>query len=157
MRYFIIAVTMAILTFLGIIIKNKKNTGVNSSTLLKQPKYYLYAGIFGVIIFSLIAIIILYQETLVIASILILPLIVCILVSVGIIIFQLNWQLKIENDLLIYSNFFKKEKKFQIKKIIINSLSARYDVIYEQKTIIKISYLLECSTDFIKELQLRKK
>ena len=47
--------------------------------------------------------------------------------------FQLNWQIKIEDDELIYINFFKKKKNFQIKKLTIKNLSARYDVIYEGK------------------------
>jgi hypothetical protein len=110
MKYFIIIITLVILAILGVIIKNKNIKGSNSSLMLKQPKYYLYVGIFGVIIFSVIGLMILYQEELLIAIILILPLIFCISISVAIIMFQLNWQIKIEDDELIYINFFKKKK-----------------------------------------------
>lgn len=150
----IIALVIAIQIFTKVL-RSKKIKDQSDILLdfIKQPKYYLYVGIGGLIIFTSGGIYAYIDNAWPYS-------IICGLIDlfyIWIILLQTNWKIEIRETEFTYRNIFGKRKIYKYEDVVVKKLSRSTRFYYNDKHIVSVSYLLDNWDALEKSIQNFKK
>lgn len=150
----IILIVVALITSIGgrwLIKKaNAKPIKITNSNTIRQPKFYLYVGIGGIIFFLALGFFFLFAPDRMIVDFefgmrlfaFFLLLAICIPYSI-IIFLQINWKIEIGKDEFSFTNTFRKKRTYKFDDVELKLLSRSTRFYHNDKYIVGISYLQE--------------
>ncbi len=117
--------------------KNKKDI-IKKTNVIRQPILYLYAGIAGITLFTLLSLYFLFIQKELPSFII---MIVLDIPYIFIMLFQFFWKIEVNNDSFNYRNMFGKIKEFKFEDIQVKEIGKGTRIYINGKHIVGISYL----------------
>ncbi len=149
----IFIIVSAILLPIGVVQSKKKSK--NTPTNLKAPIYALYIGILGCLFYVVLGIMLVVDMGAV-GLIIILFLCPIVLICLWLILYQKNWNVKIEGNTFIYVNWQKKSQVFDIAELQMKTNYQHIIFSKGKKCIVRISYTMPSILAFAKNFNLLK-
>ena len=154
-EYVVFGASMIILVVLMVLFRyglskktNRKTKIIKNSNIIRQPKFYFYVGIAGIVVFFSMAILgLVAPDNMVIQNDFMERIIICIVLLlvcvpyVFIILFQLNWRVEIGENEFTFTNIWGIKRKYLFEEIVIKQLGRSSKFYCRGKLIIGISYL----------------
>ena len=141
LRYVTIGLTILLI---GLIRLGYKSKSISHENLIKQPVIAFWGGMFSAFIFALIVIISPLlptssdSETVLVARI---YFILAMIFSLILVWYYIIWEIKLDKTTFTYRNFLGKVRKYDYITCTYLTKSARVDIYYDKKCIIRISAL----------------
>lgn len=156
MKWFWILLMIAFMVLFSFLLKkaNYRNQKKTNDYTIKQPYWYLYVGIFGLVAFNLIGFIFLIEQKEIDSWICML------LISIPyifIIMYERNWKVEFDDDYFIFTNIWRVKKKYLYEQIEILSTGRSIKIYYKKRKIISISTLIINSNELERKIYKYKK
>lgn len=147
MRYIGSLITIGILILVKILFRifGRKNTKIKPfvvSDFIKWPKYYLYSGIFVLVVFVSGGIYACIDDALGFGIFFIL---LGLLSGSWIILLQVNWEIKLGKTEFTYRNFFRIKKTYKYDEVVVKNYAAIAKFYVNKKHIVTISHIQDNS------------
>ena len=156
MKWVWILLLIAFMVSFSIFLKKanyQNQTKINNYTI-KQPHWYLYIGIFGLIGFNLIGIIFLVYQKEIFSW---LSMILISIPYIFVILFERNWKIEFDDTCFTFTNIWKVKKKYLYNQIEIVNTGRAIRCYYNKRKIFALSTLIINVDEFEKNYKKRKK
>ncbi len=107
--------------------------------VIKQPPFYLYVGILGVVSFTIIAMIFLFAQSDIIAGIVMLMI---TLPYIVLIVWSKNWKITFDDKGFCFTNIIKKQRTFLYKDVRMENTTRGLRIYVGKKKILAVSFLV---------------
>ena len=107
--------------------------------VIKQPPFYSYVGILGVLAFVTIAMIFFFAQNDIVAGIVMLAI---TLPYIILIVWSRNWKITFDNNGFYFTNIIKKQRHFLYKDVKIENTTRGLRIYIGKKKILAVSFLV---------------
>ena len=118
---------------------NYSNQKKYTEGVIKQPFWYFYVGVFGIIGFNLIGLIFLLHQKEIISWIVMLSI---SLPYIIIIVYSRNWKIEFDDVSFSFTNIWKIKKKYLYNQVEIINNGRALKVYFEKKKVLSVSTLV---------------